>query len=296
MVSNVGYDYKSSPFYRLPSKKKLASLLDFELSDFDNIVNKSNYRILTNKQGRLIQHPIGKLEILHKRIANLLFRIKTPNYVHSCKNHSYITNAKSHKANVPLIKTDITSFYPSVTFSSIFKLFNERFECPNDIAWHLAYICSYNRSHLPTGSSLSSIIAFLAHQDMFDEICELSQQHGCVMTCYVDDIVISGVKASKTLLYKVRDIIKNHGLYAKRNKSKTFPANKPRTVTGVIVTNDGLKIPNCRLQRTKELRKHIGNENNELERERLIRSLQGRLQEEEQIRRANSASRLTVGE
>lgn len=283
MAKRVQYSVNQSPFYRLNSKRKLAELLGFEMADFTKLVDDSNYHRFLNKQGREIQHPIKELDPVHSRIAKLLARLDLPDYLHSRKGRSYVSNAAAHMSDVPLIKTDISKFYPSTSFSSVFNLFRESFYCSPDVAWHLARLCCYKGMHLPTGSYLSGIIAFLAHRSMFDEIFELSRRAGCTMTCYVDDIVLSGSKATKTLLYEVRGIIARHGLAAKREKSKTFPANKPKIVTGVVIRSDGLAVPNKRLQDAQRVRNMIMKTSDLREKDRLRSSLKGKLQEAKQI-------------
>lgn len=279
------YEFNRSPFYRIYTKKKLAALLNITLAELKSVIDKTTYNLHSIKD-REIQQPIGKLKIVHKRIFVILSRIKLPAYVHSTKNHSYITNAAAHQLNTPLVKTDISSFYPSTGFSKINQLFKNDFECAEDVAWILAVICTYNRQYLPTGSHLSSILAFLTHKKMFDEIYELSLNNNCVMTCYVDDISISGEKASKKLLYEAIKIIRKHGLNAKPSKSKTFSKDQAKIVTGVALTNQGLRVPNKRLQSTCEIRRILPKEENIIERDRLERILLGKLLEEKQIHKA----------
>jgi hypothetical protein len=283
MASRISYSVNQSPFYRLHSKRKLAELLGFALADFTKLVDDSNYHVFHNKQNREIQHPIKELDPLHRRITKLLARLDLPDYLHSRKGRSYVSNAAAHASDVPLIKTDISKFYPSTSFSSIFNLFCESFQCSTDVSWHLARLCCYKGVHLPTGSYLSGIIAFLAHQSMFDEIYELSLKSDCTMTCYVDDIVLSGHGATKTLLYEVRGIINRHGLAAKREKSKTFPSSKPKIVTGVVITSKGLGVPNKRLKDAQRVRALIENTADLKEKDRLRSSLKGKLQEAKQI-------------
>src|ERR1035438_6872737 len=135
MPSLIGYHLNQSPFYQLSSKRKLAGLLGFNISDFACLIDKSNYHEFKNKKGRLIQHPLknGTLDSIHKSIAKLLARIELPSYLYSCKGRSYVLNAAAHSANVPLIKTDISKFYPSTSFSSIFSLFRNDFKCSPDV-------------------------------------------------------------------------------------------------------------------------------------------------------------------
>lgn len=297
MPSLIGYPLNQSLFYRLSSKRKLADLLGFDVPDFSNLIDKSNYHEFKNKKGRLIQHPLkkGALDSIHKRIAKLLARVELPNYLYSCKGRSYVLNAAAHAANVPLIKTDISKFYPSTSFSSIFSLFRNSFKCSPDVAWLLAQLCCFNGRHLPTGSYLSGIVAFLTHKPMFDEIYAFSLKHGCTMTCFVDDIVLSGPKATKTLLQEVCEIIRRHSLIANHDKSITFPANKPRIVTGVVISPSGLSVPNKRLRAIRSDRELIKHTKNSREKNRLIESLQGRLQAAKQIE-CFDEQKLIVGE
>lgn len=278
-----GYPLNQSPFYRLSNKRRLADLLGFDLKQFDALVGDENYHVFPNKQKRWIEHPIGALAPVHKKIASLLSRIALPNYLHSRRGRSYVSNAAAHAANAPLIKTDISSFYPSTSFGAVHDLFRLRFECSPDVAWHLARICCFQGKFLPTGSHLSGIVAFLAHQPMFDEIYALSARSGCTMTCYVDDIVLSGVGANKALLHKVRRVIARHGLTAKPSKSKVFEANVPKVVTGVVIGPDGLSVPNKQFKNMRLDRRLLKRTANPAKRERLINSISGRRQAMRQI-------------
>jgi len=134
MANRIRYSLNQSPFYRLNSKRKLGELLGFELANFAKLVDVSNYHVFCNKQEREIQHPIKELDPVHRRIAKLLARLDLPDYLHSRKGRSYVSNAAAHASDVPLIKTDISKFYPSTSFSSIFNLFRERFQCSPDVA------------------------------------------------------------------------------------------------------------------------------------------------------------------
>lgn len=283
----MGYNINQSPLYKLSSKRRLSEILGFNLKEFNQIVDNSNYHVFLNKNKRLIQHPIGLLDSVHKRISKLLSRLNLPDYLHSKKGSSYVSNAAEHIGNVPLIKTDITKFYPNTVFSSIYELFYVKFKCSKDVAWYLARICCYEGRHIPTGSYISGVLAYLTYQDMFDEIYKLSVFHECKMTCYVDDIVLSGPKATKSLLYEVRGIIQKYGMCSKDSKSKTFPANGIKTVTGVIINNEKLKVPNKRLNRIYRARLLLSGIKCEKEKNMTQDMLKGCLQEAGQIESFN---------
>jgi RNA-directed DNA polymerase len=196
------------------------------------------------KTKRWIQQPEPKLKKIHERIWRLLSRIETPDYLHSAiKGRSYISNASSHSADQPSVKSDIMKFYPSIRAQAVFAFFHERMLCARDVAGKLTELLTYN-GHLPTGSSASPILSYFAYEDMFEEINAVAVQRGCLMTCYVDDMVFTGPGATNALLYDIRKIAGRYHL--KTHKTRTFQANQPKIITGVAVTQSGLRLPNER--------------------------------------------------
>ena len=214
----------------------------------------------------------------------MLSRILIPEYVLSKRGSSYVENARQHKGDVPLAKTDIAKFYPSTTRPMVMEMFVREFRCAKDIAGILADICCYQQSHLPTGSPISGRVAYLAGKGMFDEVNQLAIKTGSKMTVYVDDITISGPSVNKRLITDVRAIIRKHGLKTKRSKTKTFAASAPKHVTGAVIVGDKIRLPNMRHKKIKETRSALGAASGE-EKERLARSLKGRLQEAKQVLR-----------
>ena len=280
--TNRRYPIQDSRFYKIVGKGQLETLLGIQLEHLDRLLSPDNYRVWINEKGREIQQPINWLGQVHKRIGDLFSRIEVPDYVYSQKGRSYVDNARQHTGNVPLGKTDISKFYPSTTHQMVLRMFLENFKCANDIADILADICCYQQKHLPTGSTLSGRIAFFAARRMFDEIYEKANSDGIKMTLYVDDITLSGQDVTKTLMSQVRQTVRQHGLKTKNSKTKTFSANAPKTVTGVIVTGDEVCLPNSRHKKIWEDRRALQNAVGK-EKTRLVRSLKGRLQEAKQI-------------
>ena len=280
--TNRRYPIQDSRFYKIVGKGQLETLLGIQLEHLDRLLSPDNYRVWINEKGREIQQPINWLGQVHKRIGDLFSRIEVPDYVYSQKGRSYVDNARQHTGNVPLGKTDISKFYPSTTHQMVSRMFLEDFKCANDIADILADIFCYQQKHLPTGSALSGRIAFFAARRMFDEIYEKANSDGIKMTLYVDDITLSGQDVTKTLMSQVRQTVRQHGLKTKNSKTKTFSANAPKTVTGVIVTGDEVCLPNSRHKKIWEDRRALQNAVGK-EKTRLVRSLKGRLQEAKQI-------------
>lgn len=276
------YELTKSPLYRLRGKGKFENILSIKWVDLSECDFCDYYRVWENKSGRQIQAPQGRLLKLHNRISLLLSRIELPGYVFSRKGRSYADNAKVHSGNVPVVKTDISRFYSSVTRSMVFKMFLDDFECSVDIARKLADICCYKREHLPTGSSLSGRVAFFAKRKMFDELSNMAKAAGCTMTLYVDDVTISGQEANKQLLLNIRKVIRSHGMKTSDRKSKVFSASSVKTVTGVVLVGDEVRLPNVRHRAIYEARKALMTASPET-RKSAQRVLSGRLQEAQQV-------------
>ena len=282
MAIKKQYPIDQSPLFKLTTRKKLSALLRFDLKEFESLIDEKKYRVF-KKDERDIQHPILDLNRVHKRLANLLSRIAVPDYVHSTRGKSYISNAKQHTGNVPLVKTDVSKFYPSITFSSVNRLFRDLFKCSPDVSFLLAHICCYQGRHLPTGSSISGYVAYFSSKHIFDEIDRLAKSKQCIMTLFVDDITISGKNASKRLLNGTNSVIIQGGLKVKNKKSHCFAAHQPKTVTGVIIVGDSLRIPNKLHQKIWESKEKLVETSIPHERLKLEASICGMSQAARQI-------------
>ena len=115
------YPLHQSPLYKMRGKGQFERVLGIRWDAIDELSDPTNYRVWRNKKGREIQQPVGPaLAAVHVRIARLLGRIELPDYLFSRKGRSYVDNARRHVGSVPLIKTDIHKFYPSVTWEMVY--------------------------------------------------------------------------------------------------------------------------------------------------------------------------------
>jgi hypothetical protein len=157
------------------------------------------------------------------------------------KGKSYLSNARSHGTNVALVKIDVKKFFASVRRAAIFRFFFGKLKCRGDVAGLLADLLTYN-ARLPTGSSASPIIAYYSFKPMFDEVAALAESLQLQMTCYVDDVTLSGAAANRTVLFKIRGIIARHRL--KSHKAHVFAPSQPKVVTGMCLASEGQRVPN----------------------------------------------------
>lgn len=276
------YPLNQSPIYKINSRRKLASLFYYTPKNFKKLAeNADNYYRVFSKcdakgKSRTFEVPIPPLDKIHCRLFKLLRRIEPPSYLHSgVKGRSYITNATMHIGCSRMITLDIYKFYPSTSFWHVFEFFHDVMHCSRDVAWQLTAISTY-RSHVPTGSCISQFIAFFAHYKMFEEIHSLTSSLKLTDTCYVDDITISGDKANRSTLYKVRGCLKKRGLCSPRKKENVFDIGYPKTVTGSIVIDDGLRLPNRKHKKIHEEIEQLLKAEDTKEKLKLLESTLGR--------------------
>jgi RNA-directed DNA polymerase len=236
--------------------------------------------------------PKRDLQRLHTRIHRLLSRVQVPEYLHSAvKGKSYLSNARAHDRVVPTIKIDVKKFFPSVPRRAVFRFFGETMRCRRDVAGLLADFLTFD-ARLPTGSSASPIIAFYAFKPMFDSLAALAARHDLKMTCYVDDITMSGTKATKAILYEAHQIIAKFGL--KSHKMKFFPRNAPKIITGVCNTPAGERVPNRLHLKIKVGFDNLRNAGHGKEARKILGPLLGRLEAARQIDPAFGARAKTL--
>lgn len=249
----TGYALNQCALYKLKNKRKLARLFHTSIKDIDNLLkNENNYRIFqvgkhSDGKPRLVEWPKPYLERLHRRILMLLQRIQSPPYLHSgTKGRSYITNAKEHVGLKEVVKLDIRKFYPSTKSIHVYRYFNYEMQCSSDVAGLITKIITCGE-HIPTGSCVSQLVAFLVHKKLFDEVYALSKSSGITMTCYVDDLTFSGSDVSGEFVSAVKGLIRSAGL--KHHKEKRYARTKPKLVTGVVVTRTGIRVRNRLLKK-----------------------------------------------
>lgn len=286
-MAKIRYPLHQSPLYKVLGMGQLERVLSIEIQSLRRLLAPRNYRVWLNEKGREIQQPLHWLAKVHNRIAHLLSKIELPDFLYSQKGRSYIDNATQHCNPHPLGKTDITGFYTNTTHAMVRRMFTELFKCAGDVATVLADICCYNQKHLPTGSTLSGRVAFFAALPMFNAVEDLTRATGSRMTVYVDDITVSGPRVTKKLMSEVCQVIRRHGLRTKKAKTKTFAPKSVKPVTGVVVSQWGIRLPNFRHKRIWEVRQAL-REAPTNERKSLLRSLRGRLQEARQITNASN--------
>lgn len=299
------YDYKQSPFFKLTTKRKLADLLKVTLEDLERLRGlSSEYRrswlhkkiknfwlneepsLALARLYRPIDIPPKDLKSAQAIIEGHLSRIQLPDNVYSpVKGRSYVDNAVAHRGAASVYSMDVENYFPSTRREKVINYFLHFMLCSPDVSVILADIVTKDGG-LPQGSPCSPVLAYLANQKMWSSITEAVKAAECTATVYADDLTISGAVVPRKLVYDIRKIIENSGLSVKSEKDKSS-YKRPSKITGVIVRDQKLLLPNEKHKLLMEARLALSKAANDIERAAAANKLRSRQSQKNQIDAAN---------
>ncbi|MFI3211611.1 MAG: reverse transcriptase domain-containing protein [Peptostreptococcaceae bacterium] len=257
-------DYSKCSFYNMKSKKKLFDLLYIKDDvSYNFLIN--NYKVFLKNGDRLVETPIQKLLVVHKRIKQLLdYSIvgQLPNYIICKKKSSWMEVGNYHKSSNSIASIDISKFFPSVTYIMIYDLFIKKFKTSKIVAEILTNIITVNHDnlllskeinnfieninstrkvkieniHLPTGSPVSVLLAELVCLDMYKIIRNYCNEKSIVFTVYVDDITLSSMYCvNYHNIQRVIKIVHYFGFEINTNKTRRYNCDKSDSLlTGLV--------------------------------------------------------------
>jgi len=239
------YPINQSPFFKCSSHGRLSKILGCEKDTLYRILSKadSNYFFGTLASGRDIEVPKHQMRRIHSRIFSLLSRIDPPDYLNSgVRGRSNVINAKAHLGHNKVGSLDIKDYYQSTSYEMVYKCFRKLFSCADDVSKTLASLCCV-KGHLPTGSPISQVLAFLVNKAVFDKIQRYCHKRKITFTLYVDDLTLSGETVSNEVLKHIAFIIKSDRGYDS-HKFRLYGIDKQKPITGLVVNGDTLEVKN----------------------------------------------------
>ena len=285
---NISYHpLHQSCFYKLPSKKKLAKILFTSTRNLENLSkNRSLYHCWDEPKKcggfRTIEAPHKNLKVIQKRIAELLHRIKPPDFLMApVKRRSYVHNAAVHVGARAFSLLDIENFFPSCTDKKVYWFFHKKMHCAPDVAAILTKLATF-RGHLPQGSPCSPILAYYAYIDMWEAVSDIIAPSNCRLSIYADDITISGSTVYERDVWAVKQALYRHGHRYNCRKERRL-VNKAADITGVIVSGDDLLLPNRQHKQLRSIIKQRQTVGPGKLRETIDRQLRGRVAQANQI-------------
>lgn len=286
---------KQSPLHKLGNHRRLAALLRTDQSILRNLA-RSGREIYSewdepkgNGGSRHIENPKPVLKRVQKRLATILSLIQPPDFPNCpVKGRSYVSNATVHVGSGEIVTMDVSAYFPSTTWKRVYWFFNKRLCMPPDTAWTLASVATID-DRLPTGSPLSPVLSYLAHEDMWLRVATLARESGCRLTVYMDDITISGERVPEALVWAIRQEIHKTGLRLNRSKHRRF-SNGEGVVTGVVVTKNGVRLPKRSHLKLSEARKAAREVRDPLVQKVAIRRVKGIEAQHRQVMGASKVS------
>lgn len=255
MPSNSVIPLNQSRLYKLTSPRRLADVLGLDEAELRAMaIGPDRYRQFEiDKKGggkRPVEDPVAPLKRVQGRVAKMLARIEPPDFLFCpVKGRCYVSNAARHRGNRVVHCLDIKKFFPNTPRVRVIWFFQTVMQCRGDVAGLLGDLCTFE-GHLPTGSPLSPILAYYSYHDMWAEIAAFCASKGYTLTVYVDDVTISGAKVPIADVWQVRRMIHRTGL--RYHKLKHY-VDKPAEVTGVIVRDGRVVVPNRQRLKQRQL-------------------------------------------
>lgn len=237
---------KQLDLFGISTLSELAEILDFPVKSLIEASQKGyrSYYVQGKSKKRLIEEPNTILKLLLKDLKEILFEMfDCPEYNKCWLSGNNYINAQAHAGQHAYVTTDISSFFTNSKARYVRKFFKNKLNISGEALEILVQMCTY-RGHIPTGAPTSSILAFLSHKDLFDEIAEYMSKRDITFTLYVDDITLSAKHgiSGKEIKF-IKSVLKRHKLEIKPEKTK-FYSYKKAMITGFYFTQSGkISVP-----------------------------------------------------
>ncbi len=276
-----------SALFKCRSKRRLASLLFTSPGKIKELTGGVDpYKEWKKKKKssgeRLIEAPREDIKKIQRRIADLLQRIEVPDYLYyPVTGRSYVDNASHHSTSNAFRLLDLEDFFPSCRSARVAWFFGRLMECSVDVTAIMCGLTTRN-GHLPQGSPCSPILAYFAYLDMWEEINSIAAEHECRISVYADDVTISGEVVPEEMIWRIKRVLHRFGHRYQRDKDCSV-IGRPVEITGVIVRDGLLLLPNRQHLRRHQLKKEIRNSQSEQQSSILRQRLRGREAQANQI-------------
>ncbi len=211
-----------------------------------------HYKVFTIRQGskvRQIEAPDEELKAYQRTL--IPFFNEYDAFYPGCTariGNSVLDNAKPHHNSNILFKTDIKSFYPSITLTHLLR----NIDLHSNSVWQAnarevlpaCLIPNGGQLTLPTGAPTSPILSCIAATDLDLTLANIANIYGYLYTRYIDDLTFSSKGEKVTALEKeVGQAIIDYGFQSNRKKTNWIHPHRDKTftVTGVALDTDNSK-------------------------------------------------------
>lgn len=192
---------------------------------------------------REINLPIFDLKYIQRWILdNILSNLKPSDFaVGFVQNKSIVDNANQHLGASFVFNVDIENFFPSITISTVFRLFHY-YGYTKEVSYALAKLCTCN-GKLVQGSPASPAISNLVCLHLDKRLSELAKSQGINYSRYADDITFSSDVPLKYFSNLVNKIIQDEGFKVNVRKTRFSSRHQRQEITGLIINTGIPRVP-----------------------------------------------------
>lgn len=237
--------------------KHLAYILRSKPEDLLQIANDINQYYYEKKEPKLdkennpkFKHGIQQFRIItpskeplkniqEKIHRNILLKIPLPDYVYGgVRGRDNVQNAQRHKGKKFNFTTDLSNYFPSISSRQIFAMFRRNGFSPT-VCQILTKLTTFD-GKLPQGTPTSPTLSNLIFVSTGEKLNSLAKENKIIFTTFIDDLTFSSSNDFKNLIPEFINIICEDFILSHK---KTFYKTYRPTVTGIVVTNNYLYLP-----------------------------------------------------
>ena len=194
-----------------------------------------------NQKKRILNPSLNRLKDIQKRIhKNILNQLAIPEYAHGgIKKKDNIKNARKHQGKKYIFTTDLKDFFPSISHKQVFEMYRA-FGFSPTVSRTLTQLTTY-KGRIPQGAPTSSIVANLVFVKTGKKLQEFATKNQITFTSFVDDLTFSAPSDFKDICPFIITVLQQDGF--RISHSKTNYKTKNPVVTGIVVKNNNLSLP-----------------------------------------------------
>lgn len=192
-------------------------------------------------QKRVLNPSVKRLKVIQKRILhNILLKLEMPSYAFGAINgKDNVKNAKKHQGKKFIFTTDLKSFFPSISHFRVFEMYRS-FHFSPTVSRILTQLTTY-KGKLPQGAPTSPIIANLVFIKTGKKLEQFAKENNLIFTSFIDDLTFSAPIDFKAKAQFIIETLQADGFKISHNKTN-YKTKNP-VVTGVVVKNNNLSLP-----------------------------------------------------
>lgn len=261
-----GIGWMAQQFSQLTTPESLASLLGVQPDLLQSLATQPQYNTfrVPKKNGtfRLIEDPEPHLKQVQKRLNTYLqcayYRQRTAaaygfqiNIEDDNDDRNILTNARRHIGKCWMLNADFEDFFHQIQYEWVLRIFSQDgFAFDPQLAELLARLTTYT-GRLPMGAPTSPVLSNLAVIPFDLALDELARSRGWTYTRFADDLTFSSDEyINPTSIQEVRALASTFGLLFNESKFMIRSQAVPKLVTGLVVTDSDVLLPDLFVSET----------------------------------------------